>query len=86
MTVLIIAKQTYMSGLSEWQQDEWIPAADFYILKASKGALTGLSHIYLGVVAKTTLLSQGYALGADSGSKKGKQNVHSQDGGGDGGQ
>lgn len=56
------------------EQDERIPAPDHQILKVFKEAFTGFSHIYHVGVFNTASLSQGYVLGAASGSGKNKQN------------
>lgn len=61
-----------------WVAARWIPTPTCQILEAYKEALTGFSHVY-SVAVNTTSLSQSYVLRAASGSRKGKQNPHSQD-------
>ena len=54
--------------LSKREQDEWIQALTLQIIKVYKEGLIGLSYIcYVGFF-NTTSLSQGYVLGAASGS------------------
>lgn len=48
-------------------------------LKSHTEALTGFSHVCRPDGLSTTFLSQGYVLGANSGSGEGKHTAHSQD-------
>lgn len=74
MAILIIAKGTYIEGLSRAAARLIGPHAHPPNLKVYEEDLTGRSHIYHAGVLNTTSPSQGYVLGANSVSRKGKQN------------